>query len=153
MNLASLAELDSFKVADEDPDPRGWDLVGGDGQSVGRVDDLVVDTDTMKVRYLSCTTDGVAARQDGRRVLVPPAFARLDAHGHRVIVDTLTSEQLTRLPAYSGLPITAHYENTVQRAFVVGSVPEGNGLPPESSESPERSGKGDPPAGPVPPRR
>ncbi|HWV58813.1 MAG TPA: PRC-barrel domain-containing protein [Longimicrobiales bacterium] len=139
--LASLAELESFKVADDDPDPRGWEVVGGDGVPVGRVVDLVVDIESMKVRYLACSTD-LIERHGARRqqVLVPLAFARVDPAASRVIVDTLQSGQLVRLPPFGGLPITAQFENEVQRAFVAGLRPPADRPPPGAAT--------DDPAGP-----
>lgn len=49
---ARMSELGDYRVSDEDPDPRGWSVVGRDGATIGRVEDLIVDTAAMKVRYL-----------------------------------------------------------------------------------------------------
>ena len=55
--LAPLSELDGFKVAEGDPDIRGWDVLASDGSKVGEVEDLVVDTAAMKVRYIDVELD------------------------------------------------------------------------------------------------
>jgi hypothetical protein len=47
-----LGRLRRYKVADGDPDVRGWQVYGNDGQTIGQVDDLLVDPDALKVRYL-----------------------------------------------------------------------------------------------------
>jgi hypothetical protein len=47
-----LGRLRRYKVADGDPDVRGWQVDGNDGQTIGQVDDLLVDPDALKVRYL-----------------------------------------------------------------------------------------------------
>ena len=47
-----LGRLRRYKVADGDPDVRGWQVYGNDGQTIGQVDDLLVDPDALRVRYL-----------------------------------------------------------------------------------------------------
>lgn len=50
-------EGSGYKVADGDPDVRGWEVIGSDGRRIGEVDDLLVDTAAMKVRYLEVRLD------------------------------------------------------------------------------------------------
>ncbi len=50
--VVPLSELSGHKVADDDPDVRGWEVVAADGRRVGTVDDLLVDRGAMRVRYL-----------------------------------------------------------------------------------------------------
>ena len=50
--LQAMSELRDFKIESGDTDPRGWSVVGRDGQQIGRVADLLVDTAAMKVRSL-----------------------------------------------------------------------------------------------------
>jgi photosynthetic reaction center H subunit len=55
--IAPLKELKDYKVAKEDPDVRGWNVLGRDGRTVGQVHDLLVDTSAMRVRYLDVELD------------------------------------------------------------------------------------------------
>lgn len=55
--IAPLKELKDYKVAKEDPDVRGWNVIGRDGRMVGKVHDLLVDTSAMRVRYLDVELD------------------------------------------------------------------------------------------------
>ncbi|HEV2853543.1 MAG TPA: PRC-barrel domain-containing protein [Thermoanaerobaculia bacterium] len=55
--IAPLKELKDYKVAKEDPDVRGWNVIGRDGRTVGEVHDLLVDTGAMRVRYLDVELD------------------------------------------------------------------------------------------------
>ena len=55
--LARLDDLDDVRIAEGDPDPRGWDVLAADGRAVGRVDTLIADTAAMKVRYLDVELD------------------------------------------------------------------------------------------------
>ena len=51
-NLTPMSNLSDYKIEKGDPDPRGWTVRAADGQSLGKVEDLLVDTSAMKVRYL-----------------------------------------------------------------------------------------------------
>jgi uncharacterized protein (TIGR02271 family) len=48
----AMSELDGYTVESGDCDPRGWTVVGSSGERIGEVVDLIVDTDSMKVRRL-----------------------------------------------------------------------------------------------------
>jgi PRC-barrel domain len=61
--IAALRNLQGYKVADGDPDIRGWEVVGGDGRRIGTVNDLLVDTAESRVRYLDIELDAGLYRQ------------------------------------------------------------------------------------------
>jgi sporulation protein YlmC with PRC-barrel domain len=98
--LAPIGDTD-FKVASEDPDPRGWHVLSADGRRVGKIDDLIVDQQAAKVRYLVCDLDedelGIKEDRD-RHVLIPVGFARLIEKEKRVVVDTISSEDVATMP-------------------------------------------------------
>ena len=52
-NLTSWSELNGLPISDDDADVRGWTVIAGDGQAIGRVRDLLVDTSRMKVEYFA----------------------------------------------------------------------------------------------------
>ena len=60
--LAHLDDLDDFQIAEGEPDIRGWDVRGADGQKLGEVEDLLVDTVALKVRYIEVKLDKDIAR-------------------------------------------------------------------------------------------
>jgi uncharacterized protein (TIGR02271 family) len=60
-NMKPMSELPDYKVEPGDPDPRGWTVTTNDGRTVGRVEDLVIDTSAMKVRYLIVAPSGTPA--------------------------------------------------------------------------------------------
>lgn len=119
--VVPLDQLDDFKVADGDPDVRGWEVVGSDGRKIGEVDQLLVDTAAMKVRYLDVDVDNdlVAGATDAsdRHVLIPIGYARLDEGSDRVIVDQLASSDVVGLPEYTHGPITRDFESSVRSRF------------------------------------
>lgn len=121
--LASLGELEDFDVVDEDPDPRGWEVIAADGRVIGSVHELIVDTTALKVRYLDCGVDEEALGLDreGRHILVPVGYARLDEANENVIVDAISSADVRNLPAYGGLPVTRAYEEGLRTRFT-GSI-------------------------------
>ncbi len=100
--LMHLSDASDLQVADGDPDIRGWELRTTDGQEIGKVEDLVVDTNLMRVRFIEgeLTMEGHSDREN-RRVLIPIESARLDEDDDKVIVDYSTLDA-SRLPAYDG---------------------------------------------------
>lgn len=62
--LARLGKGDDFRVSKGSSDPRGWKVTGGDGAKLGKVTELVVDAEDMRVRYLD--VDVEENRERGR---------------------------------------------------------------------------------------
>jgi uncharacterized protein (TIGR02271 family) len=85
-HLTPLSEMKNYKVSDEDPDVRGWQVVGTNGQQLGTVRDLLIDPSRMKAEYFA-VTDG---RQES--YLVPAASAQLDSTRHHVLVGSAAVE-------------------------------------------------------------
>ena len=119
--LAELRELTGYAIADGNPDIRGWEVqtaaAFGD-RTVGWVEDLVVDLDTLGVRYMlvRLDKDAVATTRD-RRILVPVGIGRLDERHDQVRLDGFTSAQLVAIPEFRPGKLTRHYETTVHRRF------------------------------------
>jgi uncharacterized protein (TIGR02271 family) len=115
--IVPLDDLNDFKVADEDPDVRGWDVVSADGRRIGEVDDLLVDTEGMRVRYLNVEVDkDLRDNKDHRNILIPIGHARLNEDDDRVHVSSLSSNDVRTFPAYEGR-LDRNYEDTVRSRF------------------------------------
>jgi hypothetical protein len=73
--------------------------VGGhDGRTIGKVHDLIVDTERMAVRYLEVELDASAFHdRDDPRVLIPVERAHRDADLRRLIVEGLSMNRVTEL--------------------------------------------------------
>jgi len=95
--LRALSELSNFKVAEDDPDIRGWLVRDVNGESIGRVHDLVVEMDTRQVRYLDVALD---AADGERHVVVPIGLARLNDDSNVVSLGATSREQLLSLPQF-----------------------------------------------------
>lgn len=115
--LLPLSNSKDFKVAKDNPDVRGWRVVGADGESLGLVKDLIVDTQEMKVRYLALTADRRFYNDNyDRYLLVPIGAAALDKKGNNVFVSNIDSKTILNYPTYQGGPITEDYEYAVREA-------------------------------------
>jgi sporulation protein YlmC with PRC-barrel domain len=127
--VVRLKDLKDYTVAKGDPDIRGWNVYANDGRRIGEVDELLVDVEAMKVRYLDVDLDhdvlsvtgatpGTAAAPGAKsdHVLIPIGSAQLDEKEDRVIVDLLHT-LVGGLPAYEHGPLTREYETSVRRHF------------------------------------
>lgn len=63
-----------FSVVSRDPDPRGMQVIAGDGKVAGTVEDVWVDRAEVLIRYLEVA---VADSEEPRRVLVPMPLVRI----------------------------------------------------------------------------
>lgn len=120
--LVHLDEVkDEFKVAEDDPDIRGWDVRGKDGRTIGKVNDLIVDTGLMKVRYLEVKVDKDAlGGDDDRYILLPVGEARVDEDEDDVYVN-LDATGITGLPAYDPSRFDRGYETSLRDSFTGGT--------------------------------
>ena len=117
--LVRLNDLEDFRVAKGDSDPRGWTVVGADGIAIGEVDELIVDTGSMEAKYLDCDVeeDKLELEPIDRHVLIPVEYARLDRDKKNVVVDGLASHGVADYPIYAGLPVTEDVHRTMSRAL------------------------------------
>lgn len=115
--IAKLNDLDNYEVADHDPDVRGWDVMSADGRRIGEVDDLLVDTTAMKVRYLDVDLDTEYRGSDSHRhILIPIGHAQLHDRDDNVMVSGLSAANVNAVPAYAGR-LDRSYENSVRTYF------------------------------------
>ena len=98
-NLRRLGDLDSFEVASDDADVRGWSVKTRDGRAIGEVEELIVDPAAQKVRYLEVDLDreGFGLR-DARRVSIPVESAEVSQRDHTVLINGLSRDAIAALP-------------------------------------------------------
>ncbi|MBW3533940.1 MAG: PRC-barrel domain-containing protein [Gemmatimonadetes bacterium] len=110
--LVRLGDLDEYRVAKGSADPRSWTVVGGDGDKMGTVVDLIVDRADLKTRYLDCDVneDRLELERLDRHVLIPVEHARLDHDERRVVVAGLFGRDMGRYPMHTGLPLVEEAE-------------------------------------------
>jgi hypothetical protein len=105
VRLVRLSELSSYKVADGEPDIRGWDVRTISGRQLGEVAELLVDTE---------------ARKDGRHSFAPLRAAMIDRTARVVRLDTgdLQDEELPSLAsAGSDADDTRQFGERYERAY------------------------------------
>jgi uncharacterized protein (TIGR02271 family) len=123
--LARLDEMDDFKVADGDLDPRGWDVVASDNRRIGEIKHLIADPAARRVRYLEIELDREVREGSDkeRRVLVPIGEAQLHDDDDQVVLRSLAYADAGSLPTYThGTPITRDYESTLRSRFGAGGA-------------------------------
>lgn len=115
--LVHLGDMSDLQVADGDPDIRGWDVRTADGEKIGKVKDLVVDTGLMKVRYFEAQIDKEAiSASDDRDVLIPIGSARLDDDEDDVYLSSSIVDPRT-LPPYDRNTLSRAYEVSLRERF------------------------------------
>lgn len=116
--VVPIGQLPDFEVAEGHPDVRGWEVRSADGRAIGEVDDLLIDTAAMKVRYLDVDLDDeVAPGGKDRHILLPIGYARLDREEDCIHVDELRSSDIAGLPMYNHEPLSREYENELRGRF------------------------------------
>ncbi|MBO3270373.1 PRC-barrel domain-containing protein [Hymenobacter defluvii] len=121
MHLRRLRDLTEFEVADGNPDVRGWSVRGGDGKKFGDVYELIVEVETLKVRYLDVELDAsLQVNKWERHILLPIGVAAIDEDADNVFVPSLTIETVLEYPPYTEIQITREYEEAMLRSLKLG---------------------------------
>ncbi len=117
--LAPLHSLIDYKVANNNLDIRGWEVIGADGQRIGVVDDLIVDTALMKVRYLDVNVDRklLLPDADTPHTVIPIGAAHLDDDSDQVFLSEINQTSLARLPFYKGGAINDELEYRIMHSL------------------------------------
>jgi uncharacterized protein (TIGR02271 family) len=126
--VVPLRQLDDFHVAEGEPDIRGWEVMSADGRRVGEVEELLIDTEAMKVRYLDVEVEDGLVASDAGHLLVPIGYARLERDSRRVTVDNLQSSELGSMPLYDRQPLTRDFTDRVDTHFGRGRTTTDTGL-------------------------
>ncbi|HXY31274.1 MAG TPA: PRC-barrel domain-containing protein [Gemmatimonadaceae bacterium] len=162
-HVFALSELKDWKVGRGDPDVRKWPAYSSNGRLVGKVSDLLVDTEAAEVVFLEI------ALENGRAVQVPARGVWLVREHKRVVLDgAALREELRALgrdgtpasafPAPQEAPVRGSGERVVEevvvrrrivgddelRQLVVGDTLDGNGAPESRAggEGPRRQARG-----------
>jgi hypothetical protein len=118
--VVPLDQLEDYQVAEGDPDVRGWEVIASDGRRIGEVDELLIDAQAMKVRYLDVDLSDdilMGAGTEDRHVLIPIGYARLEADDSRVRIENLASDQISSLPPYEHAGVSRDYETDLRQRF------------------------------------
>lgn len=123
--LVPLRQSRDFRLPKTAPNMRGWNVFGEDHERVGVVEDMIVDPEAMKVRYLDVDlADDLFLLREDRHVVIPMEAVELRERGEDVWVHGLTAAQVALLPAYVGGAMDPLVEARVREAF---GIEGGNG--------------------------
>jgi photosynthetic reaction center H subunit len=92
LKIVPLRADPSFSVAEEDPDPRGFAVIGADGKVAGKVKDVWVDRMEVLFRYFEVELSG------GASVLLPVTFSRVQVDARRIAVQSILAAQFVGVP-------------------------------------------------------
>ena len=115
----NLKELHSsgFEMKDGEPDIRGWKVKNNKNQTVGKVDELLFDTESLRVRYLILDLEGKPLNLISRDLLIPIGLAVLDRDDETVLLPEVTVGHLATLPEYKKGEVTIATEREVRKVF------------------------------------
>ena len=92
--LVPLRDLDDYKVAEGEPDIRGWNVYTATGREIGDIDDLLVDVDMGEVVMVD-----IDLKRDDRHSLAPIKAAWIDRPNRRVVLNTSMFDVDEDIPA------------------------------------------------------
>lgn len=109
--LRRLAYLPGWRVAEGEPDVRGWPLLlDRDGRL--EIRDLIIDPAAQKVRYVVlASADGDLSR------LLPIGFITVDRDARVARANGLRDTDIAKLPAYDGGGVSRDQEDRLARAL------------------------------------
>jgi hypothetical protein len=132
-DLYYLHELSGYKVAEDYPDVRGWEVKDTDNRTIGKVDGLLVSKSAERVVYLdvevdkavieaghevySATVNGVHEflnKEGEDHLILPIGLATLEEDNKLVYSDSLTHETFAGASRFSkGATISREFEIVV----------------------------------------
>ena len=104
-------------ISAKDTDPRGFTVVGCDGQAAGTVSDAWVDRSEPQVRYLEVNL------ASGGSVLLPSGFVRYNMGERKVKVKSITAAQFATAPRLANVDqVTKREEDRITAYFGSGHL-------------------------------
>ena len=124
IRYSKLVELSSsgYEIVADEPDIRKWKVVNADRKVLGVVDELLVDRELHKVRYIVLNLQGKPLNLIPRKILIPIGIAELDAIDDLVILPTVTLQHLATLPEYKKGKLAIATERKIRHVFSPATV-------------------------------
>lgn len=133
-NLYFLDDLSKYKVASDDPDVRGWEVMDSEGQRIGKVDRLLVNKETKRVAYLDVEADPtvieaghqvydqsagegaheILNKEGENHFIIPIGMVSLDEENNKVRSNEITHETFSKTKRLrKGSDVSRDYEIVV----------------------------------------
>jgi photosynthetic reaction center H subunit len=113
--IVPLRVATDFSIAEEDPDPRGMEVIGFDGEVGGTVTDVWVDRSEPQIRYLE-----MQVAKGGKKVLLPINFTRFDKKTRKVKVKSIAGKHFANVPTLAKPDQITLYEEDKICAYYAG---------------------------------
>lgn len=107
-----------------------WRVVLATEETIGTIEDVIIDTNRNEIRYLAIGVDCDSAGRD-RQVLVPAEWCRLDTLAHVAVLSGMTAEQLATLSERDPATLTDDYDDAYRSRL-------SNAYPPRRATHPAR---------------
>ena len=117
---SKLVELGNsgYEIVSDEPDIRNWKVVNGNGKLLGVVNELLVDRQLNKIRYIVLGLNGKPLNLVSRKILIPIGIADLDEMDDLVILPNIGIEHLATLPDYRKGKLTLDSERKIRNIFL-----------------------------------
>jgi sporulation protein YlmC with PRC-barrel domain len=118
--LYRLADLDEYTVAEGETDIRDWNVYTSDEVKIGKVTDLIVDTEVMKATYIDMILDeNFRTGKTENHLLVPLEIVSVSAgRTDMVKIANISSADVINYPLYNGSDIPGDYEETLREKIM-----------------------------------
>ncbi len=114
--LFKLKELITADTLVNIPDVRDWIVITSDYINIGKVDELLIDKDLNKIRYLDVKIYEGPIFNVERHILIPVGLAELGVNNDNKILIKIDSNEFINYPAYNGETIS-DYEKSLFNLF------------------------------------
>jgi hypothetical protein len=112
-----------YEMSTGEPDIRNWKVIGLQNQEVGRVEELLFDDVSRRVRYLVVKIDGKPLNLVSRSVLIPVSLVDLLKDEKVVLLNGLNIGHLALLPVYEKGKVSRETELAIRDVFSPGNRP------------------------------
>ncbi len=119
INNNHLKELkeSGYEMVNGEPDIRNWKVITTQNQEIGRIDELLFDEVSHRVRYLVVHLNGKTLNLVSRYVIIPVGLAELHKTEKVVLFPEMTVGHMASLPNYEKGKITIETERAVRAVF------------------------------------
>jgi photosynthetic reaction center H subunit len=115
--IVPMSTLPDFTVAKGDADPRGFTVVGADGEVGGVISDIWVDRAEALVRYYE-----IELAESGRKVLLPFAFTNIKGKLKQAQVEAILGKHFAGIPAHAAVDQVTRLEEDRISAYYAGGL-------------------------------
>jgi len=116
--LKELSKSD-FQIVNDEPDIMGWEVKSESGVYLGKVVELLFETQTNAVRYLVIDLTDNGMHLADKKVMIPIGIANLHANADEVTLPNIHIDQFNALPFYNLAEVTSATEVEIRN--IIGS--------------------------------